>query len=420
MRNLIFSCLLIFYSTFLVEHYDENHRREIASLKFISNCSEKVNLFFSDIKSHYLVLKENYIEKYFFELKDQGPIRLFLKNQNDKPIERKYLFLSRELTNSELTFIKSPILYAVQYIPRTVTSYFFGVAFEFHPISNLNYYLIKKPFTNLTKKIFKEEKELSLLVTTPIGFGVIWVAFDFAYELYDKKLNQKKIDLIEENKEKWDNLIENDFSLNGIKELLQNKKITPMEARKKAYMMLSLFNDYYSFMNSKYANLTDDEKIDWAIKHPLFLDIKKFNSDGITRSKQYIYLDGFTSHPSKEQILALIDCMHSYYMTNNIIFQMVNTPDAPTLKEPSISEILNQIIHDPFYKKIHALYKENKITKNQFTYKLQEDCFWQERFKKWEILKIRRQKISPENNQVIPVTLNDIRNENLNNLFEKK
>jgi hypothetical protein len=185
-------------------------------------------------------------------------------------------------------------------------------------------------------------------------------------------------------------------------------------------MMLSLFNDYYSFMNSKYANLTDDEKIDWAIKHPLFLDIKKFNSDGITRSKQYIYLDGFTSHPSKEQILALIDCMHSYYMTNNIIFQMVNTPDAPTLKEPSISEILNQIIHDPFYKKIHALYKENKITKNQFTYKLQEDCFWQERFKKWEILKIRRKKISPENNQVIPVTLNDIRNENLNNLFEKK
>lgn len=301
----------------------------------------------------------------------------------------------------------------VEFIPLRIGSWLAREpGFKFAPLSGLYGFFIDAPIGWASQKWASQRKESAFFLKIPISLSLIIGAFDAYDEQYQRALQDHIADQISANAEAFDAQIEADFRYHTVREALRQGRLTQAEARQAAYQVSLAYSQYYTYRDANTKPLELETELAF-LDHYLFVHLKNVIDDGVAPMEGFIVPKQSEGSLTAAQKLALFDVTHDLYLDYQIAVELAH--DSPLAGDMRASDLLAAQVHrieqDPFFQAMKMSYIKGEITFAQFLYTIQEDLYWQSKFKYWEIVGIIRLKHDGQSFTHEPLTLLDIRKE---------
>ncbi len=372
-----------------------------------------------DCTTQYQKLSRYYqlsLKQYGRDIVESKGVRLILKDPPQTQREERLLGFLTEYQPPAVSrwYHKASISAMLQWVPRKVSTHALGKPYDFRPIRGIVYNLVTRPVRSVTKRISGRQKDFSNWITIPSGLGAFLYAYEKADEFYKKRLSQRILDRIEEDKALWDKLLEFDFRYHDLRQSRDSGKLTPSAARVEAYLRHHFLSAYFTYMENDFANATKEESREFFFGQPAFFHIQKLVAQGIPQSEQYLYDTDFSPTLSQEQIDALIELNLQLQATLDVLPALAQGDAAQeALKDnPTIEDLAKSLQADPFAQFLFSLKARGILSPEQLGYRLQEDAFWQVRFEEQAILHLAKRRLLADGTaSTEPLTLEDVRNE---------
>ena len=290
--------------------------------------------------------------------------------------------------------------------------------FRFTPFKALDDNLLKKPTHFVTEKIGGKKKELGALIKIPLIILLsvtAWKNFDehiFLPEV-EARMTEQIANHIEKNSPYYDKLIETDYRFKDIKQ----SKSSIADSRLQAFGLKRAYEDYFrTYMGAPLPkDLTLQDNIEMFGSNPLFSHLNFFFENGI---KQYegTYVpsqhQGPLSDEQKKKLFDLTHLLYAKYLVIDLMFE--NDTDSANLIERNL--LARDVFENEHSQKLISLHKENKISKEELIYYMQEDAHHVYYMTLFETLHIVNLKSEKNLYTKDPLTLSDLRNSRLSNL----
>ncbi len=174
-------------------------------------------------------------------------------------------------------------------------------------------------------------------------------------------------------------------------------------------------------MQSTYSSRTTEDPTRSLLANPLFANVSSLLEKGIPSSAEgYQVPRDRNKNISSSEVQLLLDSNHELFERYQIIPELIR--QTPSWKEmqaiPERRQLMDSILADPFTQELLKLKRENRISEGKLIYLLQEDAYWQSRFRQWQILGLVRLKKQEGRFTSTPLQLDDIRTETIAEIYE--
>lgn len=249
-----------------------------------------------------------------------------------------------------------------------------------------------------------------------VAGSIVWQGVDAASDrIYNAEIESQ----VAANAEIYDRMIDSDFRFHEIKEDLTAGRVAPKDARLRTYWLKTAIDKYYEYRDQ---HAEEPKTAENELRYIQFFGhLRQVLDNGVREVPGFLVPVEARGRLSDEKKVALVEVNHDLFIRYQLIAEMVNqTADFQELQShPAIMEMILKLKNDPFVRKIFDLQRQGSISLNEVQDILQEDAFWQARFREWKILGVTKLKISKHGRaEDVPLTLEDIRTEILESLAE--
>ncbi len=207
-----------------------------------------------------------YLSTYKSELKEEGPVRLFLKKA-EAPVEERWWGLWQKAPTDKNKWYHKPrnIIYAPG---RKWSRSRFGEEFEFHPWSGSCSILFTKPLRAVTKKL-GNEKNWTIPVRMAASIGGFLGFLAFLDETNKDKASSMKTKL----EVQLINNSRSDFRFKDIYKLLDAGKIDQSQAEELAFAINEAYVLTFEYLKNGYQVDTKEQRRAFFLSNPIFSSI---------------------------------------------------------------------------------------------------------------------------------------------------
>lgn len=341
-----------------------------------------INSLSSKFKTNYELLKETPALYLFF-----------------KDVKRSdSLFLPKVNELEDRGIIKN----GFQYIPNKLSKLFTGQEHDFTPLIGMNDIIFDRPFRMVTQRLADDGLVPRLYYTIPASIGLSIYTYSKVIDPeYEKELMDNVNEDIEENKERLDFLINNDLRFISIyKKIKEEKKKKGLalqtiikQSRLEAYWQLTALKQYYTFLISINHELEDESHYikmkklkeynkDKFLNFVLFENTKSVIVQGIESQMRGFFIpDKSVGALSDSVVKLLFKNRHAELLKFEYIAALFDKEG-----QLLVTSHKSKILEHPFYRKI---YEKNISSVDKYFY-MQEYAQWEHRFKKWNILGVKK------------------------------
>lgn len=255
--------------------------------------------------------------------------------------------------------------------------------------------LVRRPISHLTDRagLGRLEPTLPALLLASV---FAWQGVDAASDsLYEYTINSN----IEENKFKFDELVDYDFRFHVIKQRWQNGEINDQEKRSQAYNLKLALDRYYSYRES-HPDVESVSLEEQAKFLPLFGHLTKVIEQGVHPADGFIVPPESQGPLRPEQLRTLFAINHDLLIDYVRVLEILNTDSLEGAT--------------PFTREIVDLWHRKEISKMEAQRALQEDSFWRHRFLEWKTIGVIRLNVDKGR----PLLLRDLESEIIDELLE--
>ncbi len=293
--------------------------------------------------------------------------------------------------------------------------------YSFSPIEAASSKLIDQPIRVLTRKFLNREQEPSLLARISIGI-VASIAASIGFEkLYLSARLEKTQQQIGENAEAFDALIENDFRYRSIKRDLASGEISQAEARHQAYLVSLGLSSYFEHRRSSMGTgaLEDEVKL---INHLVFFHLRSVFESGVSKDFEkdgFLVPDASVGKLNDAQKLELFRINHQMQVQFQMAVELVNQSRLWQELQTSgrVLETAHAIESSPVATEAMTRVRRGELSRGRALSAIQEDIYWQTRFKEWSIIGVARLERDHKGTYSgQPLTINKVRAEILADL----
>ena len=353
------------------------------------------------------------------EVLDSKGRRLFLKSVETDDGDIMWSgFLKRHEPNFKKTGVRSYLSHILNYTPRKVGGLLSGnTGYTFTPFNGIYNVTFRQPVIYLSRNLTGTEFEPAFFFKFPPVLALSISAYIGADLAYQAELERHIEDEISQHSAQYDNMIRSDFRYRRIKQSLKNGEITQEEARREAYMIGLAYAQYFQYRDAQSSKPTLESEMD-LLDHYLFVHLKPVIENGVAQAKGYKVPDRALGSIDESQILSLFQNSHQRYLKYQIIIEMVEESELffQMKESPQFKDVIASIEDDSFTIILYELLDQGLITSQELKGYLQEDAYWKNRFQDWQTIGVTRLRFDGKNFLDVPLTIEDIRAEILNEI----
>lgn len=378
-------------------------------------CSTLLSSAVSATQRTSVKLKEK-AQAYGAEVKSTRGLRLVLKDSPEIQEATKWGGLVTYSEPSLRSGISGYLSSILQFVPKKIGEYVWGNQnYRFTPFRGVYNRAVRNPIRSVSQRYLGRQKDLTALVHFPLVIMLSMLAYAQVDAVYSGALHNQVEAQISTYANEYDSAIQSDFRFNRVKQLLVTGKITKEDARREAYLISLAYTQYYKYRDTNGEASTLQSEMD-LINHYLFAHLKKVVQDGVSEADGFYIPQSAIGKISDEQTLRLFEVNHLLYLKYQLIIEMVSGNGSllnAASNNSKVSDIINDIMSDPFYRTLYELHEQKRISADQFQSLLQENVYWQTKFLEWQIVGVT--KLKKVNGQYTsePLTISDIQSEML-------
>ena len=287
-----------------------------------------------------------------------------------------------------------------------------GRDYDFTLFSAISYSLLDRPAHFISERGFNKKYELSV-VSKMLATTVFFVAANPLVQKIFTHAVDKHVDSLAMNYAlELGPMIENDYRFDAIKEDLAAHRISNQEAMTLAYSLQLGYQEYYRFIANLKSDPTAPQNIEILRHHILFQNIDHLMVEGVSTDRDFREVVSRRALSSAE-VGELFRLQHQLYFR----YQVLSDAYLFGKTDEQFRDYLRITRLDPFTKLLVQKMERGQISRARLTDLLQEDAFWQMKFKFWRTLGLHRLKRDAQGRLTNDdLTNDDIRIETLANL----
>lgn len=367
-------------------------------------------------------------------------ISLFIKDAPENPAPTKLAgFATKIAAQKEKSWFFKSVDYAFDFIPNKLGHLLtLNRSYSFTPFKAIDEWVFDKPTHFVSQKTTGKKKELGILVKLPLLIMMstaAWNAFDqkVFWPTAEREAAQQILRTTEQQASYLDKLIDTDFKFKQIKEQRNHdlKSVVPMvyngknleqyietPAVRARFLALGLRQEYQQYFEVYKEHTKESGILSLEQNEALFAGSKLFSHldfffEGVKPVKgSYVAPQhlGPLSDQQKQKLYNLTHLLYAKYVTIDVL---LNT-NAQALTQKSL--LARDIYNDPYTKELYQLHRQNRITKEQLKYYMEEDAYHTYYMSIFETLHIVNFKYENGKYTQEALTLNDLRQSRLESL----
>lgn len=313
---------------------------------------------------------------------------------------------------------------------RWTTKWLTGKPHDLDIFSFMYHTLVRRPTAAATDRWLGRRQEPTLLFKLPLAFGTAYLVMHGIDQWWDRKIEEKMKESIDEHKEEFDEMLEKDFRFAVLKEMQEQieteegRKLTQQEMREAVYKLQQAHIAYAKYMAE------DAKKDDPKTRREKRLSAMGFIAPHITvlAEEGVKPRPGFLTPPDKvgklsdEQLDDILDIQDELTTRYHVIWTHLKgkKEDREKMMESeNLKKRLNGILQDPYIKALCDLHDKKEISDDDLLFEIQRDSEWKARLATCEVMGVTP--LRREGDQITdePLTILTVRVEALNELADR-